>query len=225
VKKPDDYTPLDHLAFLVSSIHDGLLAPEHRADLEKSGLTPDTISVQKIRTIPPSLINQLAGFTVPAAVTSAYLIPYHDPAGQLMPHIRMKVFPPITEGDGPTLKYLQPPRSGVRVFFALATLRAVIDSDAPLWLIEGEKKCLAVAQQGLPAVGIAGINAWTTRGAGRLHSDFDHIPLMGRVVELVPDSDWQTHPRVRSAVGALATALAGRGAKPRVVVLPDTARA
>ena len=44
---------------------------------------------------------------------------------------------------------------------------------------------------------------------------------MGRLVELVPDSDWQTHRQVSAAVSALVTALAGAGARPRVVVLPN----
>lgn len=211
-----------HLEFLLSSVYDrSELHPEHLADLRKSGLTDATIATQKIRTIPPSLIDQLAGFRVPAAVTSAYAIPYPDPRGAFMPHVRMKVFPPITEGDGPSLKYLQPPGSGVRVFFPIAAIAAVVNSEAPLWLVEGEKKSLAVAQLGLPTIGIAGINAWNARGSRGLHPDFDVIPLMGRLVELVPDSDWRTNPRVRSAVGALATALATRGAKTRVVVLPD----
>jgi hypothetical protein len=210
------------LGFLLSAVYDNaLLHPEHLADLRKSGITDETIRVQKIRTIPPRMLDLLAGFTVPAMVTSAYVIPYADPAGGFMPHVRMKVFPPITEGDGPTLKYLQPPRSGVRVFFPIATLAAVVDSDAPLWLLEGEKKSLAVAQRGMPTIGIAGISGWNAPGSRRLHPDFDRIPLMGRVVEIVPDSDWQTHPQVRAAVGALATALAGAGARPRVVVLPD----
>jgi hypothetical protein len=215
-------TPAEYLAFLLSDIYEGSLHPEHRADLDRSGLTDETIRMQKIRSVPPAMITQLAGFTVPAAVTSAYIIPYADPAGGFMPHVRMKVFPPITEGDGPTLKYIQPPRSSVRVFFPIATLPAVMGvEDIPLWVVEGEKKSLAVSQTGLPSIGIAGISCWNTPGSRRLHPDFDQIPLMGRVVELVPDSDWQTHPRVRSAVGALATALAAAGARPRVVVLPD----
>ena len=210
-----------HLDFLLSCLYDDSLQPEHADDLAKSGITEETRRAQKIRTVPPHMINQLAGFRVPASVLSAYVIPYPSPTGGFMPHVRMKVFPPITEDDGPTLKYIQPPRSGVRVFFALATLHSVLHLDAPLWLVEGEKKALAVAQRGLPTAGIAGINAWTMAGTGRLHPDFDAIPLMGRVVEMVPDSDWQTHPRVRAAVSALATALAGAGAKPRIVVLPD----
>lgn len=210
-----------HLELLLSKVYDGALAPEHRADLGKSALTSETIALQKIRSIPPSMLDRLAGFKVPTALTSAYVIPYADPAGGWMDHVRMKIFPPITEGDGPTVKYLQPPRSGVRVFFPIRTLPAVVDSDAAVWIVEGEKKSLAVAQRGLPTIGIAGITCWNAPGSRRLHPDFDHVPLMGRVVELVPDSDWQTHPRVRSAVGVLATALAAAGARPRVVVLPD----
>ena len=212
-----------HLGFLLSSLY-GDLHPEHRADLRTSGLTDATIRRQKIRSIPPHMLRQLLGLDAPQ-VKHAYLIPFADPRGGWFDHVRSKVFPPITQPDGPTVKYLQPPRSGVRVFFPIATIAAVIDSDAPLWLVEGEKKSLAVAQRGLPAVGIAGITCWNAAGSRRLHPDFGSIPLMGRVVEIVPDSDWQTHPRVRAAVSALATALAGAGAQPRVVVLPDAVAA
>jgi hypothetical protein len=211
-----------HLAFLLGRGATGYLAPEHLFDLEqKSGLTRPTITDSFIRSIPPSMIDRIAGFRVPTAVTSAYVIPYPDPAGGWMSHVRMKIFPSITEGDGPSIKYLQPPRSGIRVFFPIATMAAVIGTDADLWCIEGEKKALAVAQQGLPTIGIAGISSWNAVGSRRLHPDFDRIPLMGRVVEIVPDSDWQTNPRVRASVSSLATALAAAGARPRVVVLPD----
>ena len=210
------------LAFLIGRVYDHMnFHPEHLADLRRSGLSDATLRAQKIRTIPLNMIDVLAGFSVPTSVTSAYVIPYPNPAGGFLPHIRIKLFPPFEEEDGATVKYLQPPRSGTRLFFPLATLSAVLDSDSPLWCVEGEKKSLAVAQRGLPAVGIAGINAWCAPGTRRLHSDFACIPLMGRLVELVPDSDWQTHPQVGAAVSALATALAGAGARPRVVVLPD----
>jgi hypothetical protein len=217
-----DYTPADHLQFLLSDVFDGAaLHPSHLADLRKSGLTDAMIAQQKIRTVPPSMINQLAGFTVPGEVVSAYVIPYPSLDGGFLDHIRMKVFPPLTEGDGPTVKYLQPPRSSTRIFFPIASIPAVIGSDAKLLIVEGEKKSLAAVQHGHVAVGIAGISCWNTPGSRRLHPDFDRVPLMGRLVEIVPDSDWQTHPRVRAAVGALATALAAAGARPRVIVLPD----
>jgi len=210
------------LAFLIGRAYDHMgLHPEHLADLRRSGLSDTTLRAQKIRSIPPNMIDVLAGFSVPASVTSAYVIPYPALAGGFLSHIRIKLFPPITEDDGPAVKYLQPPQSGTRLFFPLATIPAVVASEAPLWIVEGEKKALAVSQHGLPTVGTAGINAWCTPGSRRLHPDFDRIPLMGRLVELVPDSDWQTHRQVGAAVSALATALAGAGARPRVVVLPD----
>jgi len=38
----------------------------------------------------------------------------------------------------------------------LATLDTVLHGDVPLWCVEGEKKALAVAQLGLPAVASPG---------------------------------------------------------------------
>ena len=58
------------------------------------------------------------------------------------------------------MKYLQRRASGVRLYFPLATLDAVLHSAEPLYLVEGEKKALAVAQDGRPAIGISGIEGW-----------------------------------------------------------------
>jgi hypothetical protein len=214
--------PADFLAFLLSAVYDrSELHPDHLADLRRSGLTDETIRAQKLRTVPPDMIGALLGFEPPRQIRSMLAIPYPDRRGGFLPHVRLKLFPPIDDGDaGHTVKYLQPRGSGARVFFPIASTD-LIQGDSPLWVIEGEKKSLAVAQRGLAAVGIAGINCWNARGTRRLHPDFETIPLLGRLVEIVPDSDWQYHPLVRAAVGTLATALASRGARARVVVLPD----
>jgi len=213
---------LRFLDFLMSKIYDGSLDSEHLADLRRSGLIAETIQRQRIRTVPPDMFERLLGYVAPRAVRSMMLIPYFDAAGGLMPHIRVKVFPPITDGaDGHTIKYLQPRGSAIRVFFPIATLTQVLEGDGALLLVEGEKKALAVAQRGLPVVGIAGIEAWHARGARSLLPDFQPIRLMGRVVEIVPDSDFRTNRNVEQAVSGLATALAVRGARARVVLLPD----
>lgn len=212
-----------HLAFLLSSVYDGAgLHPEHAADLRKSGLTDETIAAHKIRTVPPDMFDRLLGFQVPPPTLSMMLIPYYDLCGLIVPHIRVKVFPPIHDGaDGHTVKYLQPRSSSPRLFFPLAALDAVARGDGPLLVVEGEKKALAVAQRGLAAIGIAGIEGWHTRGSRGLLADFDAIPLMGRGVEIVPDSDFRTNRAVAAAVSGFATALAARGARARVVILPD----
>jgi hypothetical protein len=207
------------LEMLLSERSRDVLAPEHRADLRKSGLTEATISRQRLRSVPPDMIGPLLGFD-PRAVASALLIPFPSPTGGFMDHVRMKVFPPFTNASGNTVKYLQPRGSGVRLFFPLATLRRVLTDDEPLWLVEGEKKALAVAQLGLPAVGFCGIEGWHVAGSRALLPDFDDLLLRGRVVELVPDGDWRTNQNVERGAIRFAEALEARGARARLVVLP-----
>jgi hypothetical protein len=223
------------LDFLLSCLYDDCLAPEHRADLRKSGLTDETIAVQKIRTVPPHMIDQLLGFPTARCrcedrrdgaacdcpkVLSAYLIPFADPRGGWFDHVRLKVFPTLTTDKG-TIKYLQPKRSGVRIYFPLATLDAVLHSSEPLYVCEGEKKALAVAQLGRPVVGICGVEGWHLAGSRELHPDLDDVGLEGRLVDLLPDGDWRTNPDVKRAVARLAEACERRRAAARLVVLPE----
>ena len=216
-----------HLELLLSPVYSGTLHPLHLADLRKSTLTDATIQAQGIRSVPPSMIQHLLGFN-PSSVTSALLFPFPDPAGGWLDHVRMKIFPPQMakkKGES-TVKYLQPKASGVRLYFPRATMKAVCAPDGPLYLVEGEKKALAVAQGGLPAVGICGVEGWHTKGADTLLSDFDVIPLEGRRVRVIPDGDVETNEMVRYAVERLGNTLAARGALPELVHLPaaqDTA--
>src|SRR5437867_3173541 len=211
-----------HLNLLLSCIYDSdrVDHPGHLADLRKSGLTDATIRAQKITDVPPGMIDQLLGFPTPK-VTSAYLLPFPDPCGGFMDHIRVKIFPSITTDDG-TIKYLQPRRSGVRIYFPLVTLDAVLRSADPLYIVEGEKKSLAVAQLGLPAIGICGIEGWHVAGSRDLHPDLDDVGLFGRVVNLVPDADVRTNEAVHRAVHHLVAALGARGVpEARLVVVPE----
>jgi len=208
-----------HLEHLLSRCFDGALAPEHLADLRKSGLTDETIAASFIRSVPPSLIPRLLGFDVPGA-RSALLFPFRSPAGGFMDHPRVKVFPPLTDAKGHTVKYLQPRGTPPRLYFVGACLARALEGPEPLWIVEGEKKALAVAQLGKPTVGIAGVEGWHRRGELGVLPDFDVICLQGRIVEVVPDGDFQDNPDVRRAVYHLGDALAARGARPRAVILP-----
>jgi hypothetical protein len=51
--------------------------------------------------------------------------------------------------------------------------------------------------------------------------DLIHLGLPGRVVDIVPDADWQSNATVNRAVHCLADALRARGARPRVVMVPS----
>ena len=211
------------LAHLLSRAFDGSLAPERRDDLRRSGLTDETIAAEFIRSVPPGMIGPLLGFDMPA-VRSALLFPFRSPAGGFMDHVRVKIFPPLIDADGHTIKYLQPKGCAPRLYFPAFTLRDGLTDGRPLWCIEGEKKSLAVAQLGLPAVGFCGVEGWHVRGSCLLLPDFDNLLLRDRTVELVPDGDVRSNPNVALAVRRFAYALQGRGARPRLVVLPDEAR-
>jgi hypothetical protein len=193
--------------------------PAHLADLRKSGVKDETIALHRFRSVPPTMIPRLLGFEV-QAIRSALLIPFPDPNGGFMPHVRMKLFPSLTDREGHTVKYLQPRGSSVRLFFPLPTLTMALDSVSPLWMVEGEKKALAVAQLGLPAVGFCGIEGWHTAGSQELLPDFAVVRLSGRTIELIPDGDWQTNPAVRRGALRFSNALEARGARVRLVVLP-----
>jgi hypothetical protein len=133
----------------------------------------------------------------------------------------MKIFPTLTDAEGHSVKYLQPKGAGPRLYFVARTLRTALEGDAPLWLVEGEKKALAVAQCGYPAVGFCGVEGWHARHSRALIGDFDTIRLRDRIVEVLPDGDYRTNEHVKRAVQRLGTALADRGARPRVVLLPQ----
>ncbi len=207
------------LELLLSRVYDGALAPEHLEDLLKSGLKAPTIAGALIRSVPPSMIPRLLGFDLPG-IRSAVLFPFRSPAGGFMDHVRMKIFPPLTDRAGHSVKYLQPKGSAPRLYFVARCLREVLEGDAPLWIVEGEKKALAVAQLGLPAVGFCGVEGWHRAGERALLPDFSAIPLCDRIVEVVPDGDFDTNPNVRRAVEHFGEALAFRGARPRAVLLP-----
>jgi hypothetical protein len=154
-----------HLELLLSSVYAGALAPEHHADLAKSGLTEDTIHRHRLMSVPPSMIGPLLGFDMPG-IRSAMLIPFPDPAGGWwMDYVRVKVFPSLTDPAGHTVKYLQRKGAPPCVFFPLLTLDQVVASHQPLLIAEGEKKSLAVAQLGRAVIGIQGVEGWHISGS------------------------------------------------------------
>jgi hypothetical protein len=164
------------------------------------------------------MIDLLLRFPTPK-VHSALLFPFPDPAGGFMDHVRMKVFPPLSTKTG-TIKYLQPRGSGVRPYLPLATMDRVLHGDEPLYLAEGEKKSLALAQLGLPVIGFCGIEGWHVAGSRALLPEFDHVRLAGRPVRLLPDGDWRTNPHVHRGAMRFAQALATAGARVELVTLP-----
>jgi len=188
-------------------------------DLRKSGLADKTILDSGIRTVSLDAMKATLGF-LPRAAVSAYDIPYPD-----LDFSRFKVFYDPA-GKKWSAKYLQPKGSGNHLYIPTLTAPYLGDASAPMYLVEGEKKSLRGAQEGLICVGLAGLWNWSA-GDKQLISDFDRIALQGRQVFIVPDSDWLEPGRhgyaknLKNAVFELAARLKQRGAKVYVISLPN----
>ncbi len=194
-----------------------LLAPEHYTDLQKSGLFDDTIRDAKIKAVPPDQHNQRLGRNV-ADISSMYEIPYPNIDG----YSRYKVF----YMDGKELgrdgkekgKYQQLKGTPTRPYISQRVLEIAKKPNKPVWICEGEKKCLKLLQHGEHAIGIAGV--WNFR-AGKnsdfedekdLWSDLKQFVWSGRTVFLAFDNDLWTNQMVRYALYELAFKLYSMGA-------------
>lgn len=135
--------------------------------------------------------------------------------------IRYKPDIPPTIENKPA-KYLTPPDLGVRAYIPMFTRNALKKFYAPIFICEGEKKCLKMCQEGLPAIGLSGVWCFKDREHD-LILDLANISWTLRVVVLVFDSDLSSNPEVRRALETLSAELARRGANIFVIPLPDKA--
>jgi hypothetical protein len=192
--------------------------PDHLSDLRNSGLSDDTIEQSGVYSVRPSDINTI---TKVPGVTSLLAIPYASGEG----FTRYRVFPANlkTKAKKGSLRYLQPKGSGVHLYIPRSAIPACVDTDAPLGIVEGEKKALKACQEGVMCLAIGGL--WNWLEAGRLIPDLKSIPWKGRRVTLYPDSDvWKpSRGDLREAVYRLGCALEAEGAAVSVCVLPGGA--
>lgn len=193
------------------------LAPEHYADLQKSGLSGDTIRVAGIKSVPPDQFNKRLGRNT-SDILSMYEIPYPNITG----YSRYKVF--YEKGkelwkDGKRKgKYLQLKDTLTRPFILQRVWDIAKKPHKPVWICEGEKKCLKLIQHGEYAIGIAGV--WNFR-AGKdsdfedekdLWNDLKKFVWKGRIVFLAFDNDLWTNQMVRYALYELSFQLYAMGA-------------
>lgn len=106
------------------------------------------------------------------------------------------------------------------------------DISVPLFITEGELKAASLGLAGYAAIGFGGAMMWgaaAKSGKERLHPALDpkglrglnSIPIIGRLIYLVPDIDFVTNVAVRKSFMRLGAALHVAGAQmPRIIVLP-----
>ena len=199
------------------------LHPEALEDLRRSGLDDTTIAAAGLYTATPADLPRLLSARLVSQVRHVLVFPY-DGAPRNIPmrrddeFVRCKLFPPVHDGQGHTIRYYQRAGTPPRLYVPAPARAALADPTMPLLITEGEKKALRANQDGPACVAIGGLWNWQT--AGRPIADLDRVDWVERDTVIVPDSDVWTRPDLLQPVFALGKELEGRGAKIAVLKLP-----
>jgi len=122
------------------------LDSEDLKNLRESGLTDETIRANKLHT-----------------ADDAMVIPYRDLQGGVNGFTRTRPHKPRVI-NGKTAKYRQPFGSPVRAYFPANSVSELRDGLGSAIFTEGEKKALALAQEGHTAIGLGGVYNWKNKG-------------------------------------------------------------
>jgi hypothetical protein len=199
------------------------LHPEALDDLRKSGLSDAAIAEAGLYTAAPGDLPRLLGPRLAERVRHALVFPYDGggPGGAWRrdgEFVRCKLFPPVSDADGHTIRYYQGGGTPARLYIPARARAALADPHVPLLITEGEKKALKANQEGLLCLGLGGL--WNWRHGGRPIGDLDRIDWFGREAILVPDGDVWTRADLLQPVYALGKELESRGAIVGVLKLP-----
>ena len=186
------------------------LAPHHMEALKTgSRISEDVIEARGYWTAedPDELID--LGFAEAQRRAPALVIPVRGVDGEIR-FSRIRPDNPRTDPKNPKkiIKYEQPANVDVALDIPLPALEGLKDLYRTLWIVEGEKKADALVSQGEVAIALLGV--WNWKKDGWLLPDWEHIPLIGREVNIAFDSDTVSKYEVRQAENALARALEGR---------------
>jgi hypothetical protein len=149
------------------------------------------------------------------------VIPTFSPSGATGFRLRPKVR--ISSGR----KYEQPFGVGSILDVHPFNLERVQDPHLELWVTEGEKTADSLASRGECVISIPGVHNFAAKGTAGAEglSCWEHVPLHGRTVTVVYDSDARTNAGVQLALKRLVALLENRGADVYVVYLPGVSDA
>src|SRR5215217_2111517 len=201
-----------------SALLSTLLPAHRRMLLEESGISPGVVAERGYYTAKTKAELSRLGFSERQRRTPALVVPMYSPAGELVTH-QIRPDSPRENGDGKTIKYETPLRSPIRLDVHPSQTERVRDASVPLWITEGVKKADSLVSWGQCVVALQGVWCW---GKGNVPlPEWEDVRLWGRPVSVIFDSDVMTNPKVQAALERLVGFLRGRGARVRVVYLPD----
>jgi hypothetical protein len=139
----------------------------------------------------------------------ALVIPIRDVTGEMVLHrIRPDDPRPNPYKPGKVNKYEMPTGRQNVLDIPPFTFEHLQNINYSLWVTEGESKADSLISQGVAAIALFGV--WSWKRAGLPLPDFDRIPMIGRDVNVVFDSDTEDNVNIRQALMYLAHYLKGR---------------
>lgn len=194
------------------------LPREVLADLARSGLTRADAEKMQIAFLPAGDKRLTAHY--PKLDADAYAIPFFEPSGEESDFARFKLLGHYQpKGEKEPRKYLQIPGTKPRIYFPPFINGSLADPAHELFIVEGEKKAAALAKHGIAAIGLTGVECFTS-DSGNPIADLQLIKWAGRRVHIAFDSDAAFNPNVQRARKRLTDELIRRGANPFAVELP-----
>lgn len=165
-------------------------------DLNRSGLTEDTIRANGLHT-----------------KNAALVFPYRDLHGHVNGYKVVKPHKPRRNAKGQPIKYEQPAGEPPRLYIPASCVDALREGEQPIYIVEGQKKALRLAQEDVAVAALCGVWNWKQKGTENLLPDLEAIAA-GRKFIIVFDYDTKpgTRKDVSDAANRFAAALYAAGA-------------
>src|SRR6266545_1949757 len=120
------------------------LHPEALEDLRRSGLSDGTIAAAGLHTAAPGDLPRLLSARLVDKVRHVLVFPYDGAVGIPMRRpdefVRCKLFPPVSDGQGHTIRYYQRAGTPPRLYIPPPARAVLADPSVPVLITEGEKK-------------------------------------------------------------------------------------
>jgi uncharacterized protein (DUF927 family) len=219
------------------------LLPRHRQLIIDSAIKSEIARERGYRTVWTKSELSNYGFGPSQQITHTMLIPLYGPKGQLVGYQHRPDTPRLDKGDPPKpVKYETPFKWQMRIDVHPSLSRKIVtkndgpyfdttespgpigDPNIPLFITEGVRKADSAVSIALCCITLLGVWNWrgTNAAGGKTTlADWDDIPLNGRIVYMVFDSDVMTNPHVHAALVRLQAFLTQRGAAVRFIYLPS----
>jgi hypothetical protein len=201
-----------------------LLLPHHRAALESSAIAPEVIAERPYFSAQNKAELLSLGLAAFQARAPALVCLLRWPGVPDLPQIKPDDPRPDKDKPGKVIKYETPARAILHADCPPRCWPLLSDPSVPVVITEGVKKADALATAGACAIALPGVWGAVRRKQGggyELRPEWADVPLRGRRVDLVFDSDVSRKEELAAALNVLLECLKRKGADVWIVYLPD----